>query len=34
MKNVLQPVTKCLLIPLGLTEAALAADAGTHKKKS
>ena len=34
MKNVLQPVAKCLLIPLGLTKAALTADAGTHKKKS
>ena len=30
MKNVIKPLAKILLIPLGLTAAALAADAGTH----
>ena len=32
MKNVLTPLAKSVLIPLGLTTAALAADAGIHKK--
>ena len=32
MKNVLKPLAKYILIPLGSTVAASAADAGTHKK--
>ena len=32
IKNVIIPLTKSLLIPLGLTAAASAADAGIHKK--
>ena len=32
MKNVIQPSAKSVLIPLGLTAAASAADAGIHKK--
>ena len=32
MKNVNKPLAKSVLIPLGLTEAASAADAGVHKK--
>ena len=32
MKNVIQPLAKRFLIPLGLIAAALAADAGIHKK--
>ena len=32
MKNVIKPLAKSVLIPLGLTAAALTADAGTHKK--
>ena len=32
MKNVIKPLAKSLLIPLGLTTAALAADAQKHKK--
>ena len=32
IKNVIKPLTKSVLIPLGLTAAASAADAGTHKK--
>ena len=32
MKNVITWLTKSVLIPLGLTAAALAADAGIHKK--
>ena len=32
MKNVIQPLGKSVLIPLGLTAAASAADAGLHKK--
>ena len=32
MKNVIQPLAKSVLIPLGLTAAASAADAGIHKK--
>ena len=32
MKRVIKPLTKSVLIPLGLTAAALAADAGIHKK--
>ena len=31
MKNVIQPLAKSILIPLGLTAAASAADAGIHK---
>ena len=31
LKNVLQPLVKSVLIPLGLTAAASAADAGIHK---
>ena len=34
IKNVIKPLAKSVLIPLGLTEAASAADAGIHKKKS
>ena len=34
MKNVIKPLAKIVLIPLGLTAAASAADAGVHKKKS
>ena len=32
MKSVIQPLAKRVLIPLGLTAAASAADAGIHKK--
>ena len=32
MKNVTLPLTKIVLIPLGLTTAASAADAGIHNK--
>ena len=32
IKNVIKPLAKTVLIPLGLTEAASAADAGIHKK--
>ena len=32
MKSVIHPLAKSVLIPLGLTEAASAADAGIHKK--
>ena len=32
MKNVIKPLTKSFLIPLGLTAAASAEDAGIHKK--
>ena len=32
MKNVIKPLAKIVLIPLGLTAEASAADAGTHKK--
>ena len=32
MKNILEPLAKSVLIPLGLTVAALAADAAIHKK--
>ena len=32
IKNVLKPLVKSTFIPLGLTEAASAADAGIHKK--
>ena len=32
MKSVTQPLAKSVLIPLGLTAAASAADAGIHKK--
>ena len=31
MKNIIQPLAKGVLIPLGLTEAVLAADAGIYK---
>ena len=34
IKNVINPLAKSVLIPLGLTAAASAADAGIHKKKS
>ena len=33
IKNVINPLAKSVLIPLGLTAAASAADAGIHKKK-
>ena len=32
MKNMLEPLAKSVLIPLGLTVAALAADTAIHKK--
>ena len=32
MKNVIKPLAKSVLIPLGLTATASAADAGIHKK--
>ena len=32
IKNVTKPLAKSVLIPLGLTEAESAADAGIHKK--
>ena len=32
IKNVIKPLIKSVLIPLGLTAAASAADAGIHKK--
>ena len=32
MKNVIKPLAKSVFIPLGLTSAASAADAGIHKK--
>ena len=32
IKNVIKPLAKSLLIPLGLTAAASAADPGIHKK--
>ena len=32
IKNVIRPLAKSVLIPLGLTAAASAADAGIHKK--
>ena len=32
MKSVIQPLAKSVLIPIGLTVAASAADAGIHKK--
>ena len=32
MKSVITPLAKSILIPLGLTAAAAAADAGIHKK--
>ena len=32
VSNVIKPLVKSVLIPLGLTAAASAADAGTHKK--
>ena len=32
MKNVLQPLAKRVLIPLGITAGVTAADAGIHKK--
>ena len=34
VKNVFQPLAKSVLIPLGLTAAPSAADAGIHKKNS
>ena len=33
MKNVLQSLTKSVLIPLGLTAASTVVDAGIHKKR-
>ena len=33
IKNVIKPLAKSVLIPLGLTAAASAADAGIHQKK-
>ena len=33
IKNIIKPLAKSVLIPLGLTAAVLVADAGTHKKK-
>ena len=32
MKNAIKPLAKCVLIPLGLTAVASAADAGIYKK--
>ena len=32
MKNVIKPLTKSVLIPLGLTAAVSAANAGIHKQ--
>ena len=32
VKNVIKPLAKCVLIPLGLIAAASAADGGIHKK--
>ena len=32
MKSVIKPLTKSVLVPLGLTAAASPADAGVHKK--
>ena len=32
VKNVIKPLAKSVLIPLGLTASASAADAGIHKK--
>ena len=32
MKNVIKPLAKSVLIPLGLTAAVLVADAGIHEK--
>ena len=32
MKSVIKPLAKSILVPLGLTAAASAADAGIHKK--
>ena len=32
VKNVIKPLSKSVLLPLGLTAAASAADAGIHKK--
>ena len=32
IKNIIKPLAKSVLIPLGLTAAASAADAGIHKK--
>ena len=32
MKSVIKPLAKSVLVPLGLTEAASAADAGINKK--
>ena len=34
IKNVIKPLAKSVLIPLGLTAVAPAADAGIHKKKN
>ena len=32
IKNIIKPLAKSVLIPLGLTAAVSAGDAGTHKK--
>ena len=32
IKNIIKPLAKCVLMPLGLTAAASAADPGIHKK--
>ena len=34
VKNIVKPLSKSVLIPLGLTAAASAADAGIHKKNT
>ena len=34
IKNIIKPLARSVLIPLGLTAAASAADAGMHKKKT
>ena len=34
IKNIIKPLAKSVLIPLGLTAAASAADAGIHKKNT
>ena len=34
IKNVIKPLAEIVLIPLGLTTTASAADAGIHKKKN
>ena len=34
IRNIIKPLAKSVLIPLGLTATTSAADAGTYKKKS